>query len=249
MWQGLTVVLTLNSGDKFEGLLSGSMLSPSNSKIALKMVKKVQSASAGQTNGTAATREAAFIGASPEHTMNFDVKDLTDMTIPEFSIPENSKLANGMRLCVATRTRLILDLQAPRPVSRLTPTFLATRPVENASFKNGSPKALIPTISLWSRATQPPGINLQQILNSSAPKVHMMRTYTPPPSTGTLRPTSAERRKLKRLQERSKERCLQIPMFEKNVVRLSKMMVRMKKKNTVGFDATSVLFHLCQSAG
>ncbi|KAI1630247.1 hypothetical protein EDD37DRAFT_96854 [Exophiala viscosa] len=91
---GLTIVITVKSGDSYEGLLSGSTFNPSNSKVTLKMVRKLPAAVGGQTNG-AASREAALIGSSPEHAMNFDVKDMADMYIAEFSLPENPKLANG----------------------------------------------------------------------------------------------------------------------------------------------------------
>ncbi|EXJ77414.1 hypothetical protein A1O3_09640 [Capronia epimyces CBS 606.96] len=92
---GLNIVVTVKSGERFEGLLAGSTLNPANSKIALKMVRKLQPAAGGQVNGTA-TREAALVGSSPEHAMNFDVKDIADMLVSEFSPPENSKPVNGI---------------------------------------------------------------------------------------------------------------------------------------------------------
>ncbi len=86
--------MTAKSGEKFEGLLSGSTFSPSTSRVTLKMVRKLQPAAAGQING-AAPREAALVGSSPEYAMNFDLSDMADMAITEFSPPEISKLANG----------------------------------------------------------------------------------------------------------------------------------------------------------
>ncbi|EXJ82059.1 hypothetical protein A1O1_08128 [Capronia coronata CBS 617.96] len=91
---GLSIAITVKSGDRFEGLLTGSTLNPTNSKITMKMVRKSHPAASGQTNGTG-YREAALVGSSPEHAMNFDVKDIADLVIPEFSPPENFKLANG----------------------------------------------------------------------------------------------------------------------------------------------------------
>lgn len=89
--QGLNVVVTAKSGEKYEGLLSGSNLNAPSYKVTLKMVKKVQSA---QVNGTT-SREAAFAGTSPEHAMNFDLRDVSDFQISEFILTESSKLANG----------------------------------------------------------------------------------------------------------------------------------------------------------
>lgn len=89
--QGLNVVVTAKSGEKYEGLLSGSDRNAPSYKVTLKMVKKVQS---GQVNG-ATSREAAFAGTSPEHAMNFDLRDVADFQISEFIFTESSKLANG----------------------------------------------------------------------------------------------------------------------------------------------------------
>lgn len=93
--QGLNVVITTKSGDKFEGLLSGSAFSQQNSRITLKMARKLQSATGGQVNG-AASREATLVGSSPEYAMNFDLKDMMDMMIADFAVAEATKLANGM---------------------------------------------------------------------------------------------------------------------------------------------------------
>ena len=60
----------------------------------MKMVKKLHSANVGQVNGSA-NREAALVGSSPEYAMNFDLKDMADLTIAEFSLPEKSRLPNG----------------------------------------------------------------------------------------------------------------------------------------------------------
>ncbi|KAK6380914.1 poly(A)-binding protein binding protein [Exophiala oligosperma] len=91
---GLNVVITTKSGDKFEGLLSGSAFSQQNSRITLKMARKLQSATGGQVNG-AASREATLVGSSPEYAMNFDLKDMMDMMIADFAVAEATKLANG----------------------------------------------------------------------------------------------------------------------------------------------------------
>ncbi|KAG9788861.1 hypothetical protein KCU88_g1672, partial [Aureobasidium melanogenum] len=91
---GLNIIVVVKSGDKYEGLLSGSVLGPAGSKITLKMVKKTPATTAGQANGAVA-REATLVGSTSEHAMNFDLKDVTDLVIPEFSPPENTKLGNG----------------------------------------------------------------------------------------------------------------------------------------------------------
>ena len=90
--QGLTIVVTVKNGDRFEGLLSGSNPQNGFSKITLKMVRKSHAA---QGNGSAFL-EAAFIGASPDHALNVDIKEITDVSIPEFATAQSTKAANGM---------------------------------------------------------------------------------------------------------------------------------------------------------
>ncbi|KAK5937942.1 poly(A)-binding protein binding protein [Knufia obscura] len=91
---GLQVVLTTNSGDKFEGVFAGFSGATNASKIALKMTKKVPHTPITQPNGISSW-EAAFAGSSPDHAMTFDLKDMADMTIPEYSLPELSRQTNG----------------------------------------------------------------------------------------------------------------------------------------------------------
>lgn len=81
------------AGDKFEGIFAGSALTGTNTKITLKMTRKVQN-STNQMNGITA-REAALVGTSPEHALTLDLKDMADLSIPEFSVPESSKYTNG----------------------------------------------------------------------------------------------------------------------------------------------------------
>ncbi|EXJ58979.1 hypothetical protein A1O7_06410 [Cladophialophora yegresii CBS 114405] len=100
---GLNIIVTSQVGEKFEGLLAGSSLTAANSRITLKMVRKMQPATGGHINGVA-SREAALVGSSPEYAMNFDLKDLADMTIADFTLPEAGKLANGASSSFQTDT-------------------------------------------------------------------------------------------------------------------------------------------------
>jgi hypothetical protein len=74
--------------------MSGSNLGTAGSKITLKMVKKSPLTNASQSNG-AVTREAALNGSSPDYAMTFDLKDVADLTIAEFTLPDAPKLSNG----------------------------------------------------------------------------------------------------------------------------------------------------------
>lgn len=87
-------MLITKAGDKYEGVFAGYATSQNVQKITLKMTKKVIASPITQHNGISST-EAAFAGASPDHAMSFDLKDMADMTIPEFSLPEPSRQTNG----------------------------------------------------------------------------------------------------------------------------------------------------------
>ena len=83
----------MKNGERFEGLLAGSTLLSASAKITLKMTKKL--AGDGPSSNGIASREAALVGSSPDHAMTFDVKELADIQIPDFSIPQPTKLSNG----------------------------------------------------------------------------------------------------------------------------------------------------------
>ncbi|KIX95372.1 uncharacterized protein Z520_08889 [Fonsecaea multimorphosa CBS 102226] len=130
---GLNIVLTSKSGEKFEGLLSGSSLTPTSTKITLKMVRKLQPATSGQANGVA-SREAALVGSSPEYAMNFDLKDMADMSIADFSLPETSKLTNGSSSTFQTDTDISGNqLRGERELQRWVPEG-----PDNTDFSLGS---------------------------------------------------------------------------------------------------------------
>lgn len=88
------MVLITKSGDKYEGVFAGYAGAPAASKITLKMTKKVINNPITQPNGISSW-EAAFVGSSPDYAMTFDLQDMADMTIPEFSLPETSRQING----------------------------------------------------------------------------------------------------------------------------------------------------------
>lgn len=59
------------------------------------MTRKGQVGSPGQVNGFT-SREAALTGSSPDHAINFDLRDVVDISIPEFNLPEPVKMTNGI---------------------------------------------------------------------------------------------------------------------------------------------------------
>ena len=91
---GSTITINTKTGDKFEGIMSGSS-QPQEPRLTLKMTKKYHASQIGKANGIAAG-EAALVGTGPEHTMSFDSKDITEISISELTIAEPAKLPNGI---------------------------------------------------------------------------------------------------------------------------------------------------------
>jgi hypothetical protein len=89
----LTVVVECKSGEIFEGLMAGTTPATSTIKFCLKMTKKLPTGTT-QSNG-AANREAALTGMSPDHAVTFDLRDVAELQIPAFSMPESTRMANG----------------------------------------------------------------------------------------------------------------------------------------------------------
>ncbi|KPI44398.1 PAB1-binding protein 1 [Cyphellophora attinorum] len=88
---GCSVLLTLKSGERFDGLFAGSSLQGAVTKITLKMTKKLPQTS----QGTVANHEAAFTGSSPDYAMTFEMRDMADLQIRSFTAPQAAKAANG----------------------------------------------------------------------------------------------------------------------------------------------------------
>ena len=59
------------------------------------MTTKLQAGDAPAAANGLLAREAALVGSSPEYSMSFDMRDVTDIYIPEFSAPETTKQTNG----------------------------------------------------------------------------------------------------------------------------------------------------------
>lgn len=58
------------------------------------MAKKIQESAGGQVNGVV-SREAALIGSGPEHSIDFDLRDVADIAISNLSLPELAKSESG----------------------------------------------------------------------------------------------------------------------------------------------------------
>lgn len=92
---GLPTTITTKNGDKFTGIFSSSTLEASDSSFLLKMVQRVSQENLPNSNG-ASNGTSSYLGAAPEHSMAFDVKDIADIAVPNVSPAEvSAKESNG----------------------------------------------------------------------------------------------------------------------------------------------------------
>ncbi|KAF7719307.1 LsmAD domain-containing protein [Penicillium ucsense] len=89
---GLNATITTKSGDKFAGIFSSSHLEASSSSFVLKMAHRL-SENSNKSNGVH-DASVFFVGAAPEHSMAFDVKDVVDISVPKV-VPAEVSIALG----------------------------------------------------------------------------------------------------------------------------------------------------------
>lgn len=93
--QGRPGNITLKNGEKYTGVLSGTSLDPTEMRYVFKMVKKVQSASDAQVNGTTSVSDD-YVGVGDYHVMAFDIGDVADFHVPNVVLDRSqSKAQNG----------------------------------------------------------------------------------------------------------------------------------------------------------
>lgn len=92
--QGTSVTIITKSGDKFEGIFSGSLPDSNETNITISMTRRTHSVNDGQTNGFT-EQDSTFVGSGLDFAMTFNVRDVVDMTIPELGLPEAVKVQNG----------------------------------------------------------------------------------------------------------------------------------------------------------
>ncbi|KAJ5379336.1 hypothetical protein N7509_012455 [Penicillium cosmopolitanum] len=92
---GLHTTITTKNGDKYTGIFSSSTLEASDSSFLLKMVQRTSQENQPKSNGVSDVT-TPYLGAAPEHSMAFDVKDIADISVPNVSPAEvSAKETNG----------------------------------------------------------------------------------------------------------------------------------------------------------
>ena len=199
---GSMVTVTTKSGDKFDGIMSGSTAQAASLKITLKMAKKQHTSQGGHANGIAAG-EAALVGAGPEHSMSFDNEDITEIFIAELSPTEPAKLPNGAFLydCILYMTDIA---QVQVPSFRQIPKSHETRLVASAHFNAGYPRQAMMLIFHLSPMVLPAGISLRRTNECSEQLALSTRTITPLFLIAATPPSSGDKRRQTGLLARSK---------------------------------------------
>lgn len=91
--QGLSVNITLNDGNSFEGIFSASNVETTESSLITKMTKRLSEPEIDPRHDQRHSLEAIYVGPSPDYTMTFNVKDIADVSVPNLSIPEPARLS------------------------------------------------------------------------------------------------------------------------------------------------------------
>ncbi|KAJ5151904.1 hypothetical protein N7492_010199 [Penicillium capsulatum] len=92
---GLNTTITTKNGDRFTGIFSSSSLEASDSSFLLKMVQRAAQENQSKTNGVNDV-PSPYLGAAPEHSMAFDVRDVSDIAVPNVSPADvSAKESNG----------------------------------------------------------------------------------------------------------------------------------------------------------
>ncbi|KAJ5684701.1 uncharacterized protein N7477_001046 [Penicillium maclennaniae] len=92
---GLHTTITTKGGDRFTGIFSSSTLEASESSILLKMVQRASQENQPKTNGVS-DASSPYLGSGQEHSMIFDIKDVSDIAVPDVSPAEvSAKESNG----------------------------------------------------------------------------------------------------------------------------------------------------------
>ncbi|KAH8693276.1 putative PAB1 binding protein [Talaromyces proteolyticus] len=90
---GLPATVITKTGDTFNGIFSSSELQSSDSAFVLKMVHRGQLDP--RANGLSDSA-SPFVGASPDYSMTFDLKDIADITVANVTTSEiMAKESNG----------------------------------------------------------------------------------------------------------------------------------------------------------
>lgn len=86
--------MTLKNGEVFSGIFFGASLEHNESTYILKMVQQIKTTEKSEVNGTQ-DEMGAFVGVGEDHTMLFDIHDVTDLAVEGVGLGAQDKHQNG----------------------------------------------------------------------------------------------------------------------------------------------------------
>nr|POE85595.1 pab1-binding protein 1 [Quercus suber] len=93
--KGRDVTLTLKNGERFTGIFSGGSFEPSaRNQYVMRMVKRTESLSHQQPNGTTEASDG-YIGEGEDYVMSFDVQDTIDLSAKDIITTTAQSTQNG----------------------------------------------------------------------------------------------------------------------------------------------------------
>ena len=98
--QGLTATVTLKSGDTYSGIFFGASMENNESTYMLKMVQQIKTIEKGEVNGTQ-DYMGNLVGVGEDHTMLFNIPDVTDLAVDGVGLSVQDKHQNGKNLSMA----------------------------------------------------------------------------------------------------------------------------------------------------
>lgn len=121
-FMGLTATVTLKNGEVFSGIFFGASLEHNESTYILKMVQQIKTTEKSEVNGTQ-DEMGAFVGVGEDHTMLFDIHDVTDLAVEGVGLGAQDKHQNGSTTGFRTDTDISGNLAfRERQLQRWTST-------------------------------------------------------------------------------------------------------------------------------
>lgn len=93
-FMGLNATVTVKTGEAFSGIFFGASTENNETTYILKMVQQIKTMEKSEVNG-ARDDLGAFVGVGDDHTMIFDIQDVTDLAVEGVGLGTQDKHQNG----------------------------------------------------------------------------------------------------------------------------------------------------------
>lgn len=100
--QGLTATVTLNNGEVFSGIFFGASMDNDESAYMLKMVQQIKSVEKKELNGARDNKDN-FVGIGQDHSVSFDFKDVSNISVEGVGLGAQDKYENGILVLLQSK--------------------------------------------------------------------------------------------------------------------------------------------------